>query len=141
MTLGKTTFLSALALRIDTQAMEMKGQLRLNGREYKVADLKVMSGYVMQDDLLHAELTCAEVINYAARLRMDRRTPVAERLEREKQVLEIMRISHCSNTIVGDTRRKGISGGERKRLAIAVELLCSPSLLFLDEPTSGLSSF
>jgi ATP-binding cassette, subfamily G (WHITE), member 2 len=117
--------------------MEMTGVLTLNGREYNNSDLKSVSGYVMQDDLIHAELTCAEVINYTARLRMDRRISVEDRLKREKLVLDLLRIPHCANVIVGDTRRKGISGGERKRLCIAMELLCRPSLLFLDEPTSG----
>ena len=62
----------------------------------------------------------------------------AERKERVDYVIQLMGIDHCRNTIVGDTRRKGISGGERKRMCVAMELLMKPTLLFLDEPTSGI---
>jgi ATP-binding cassette subfamily G (WHITE) protein 2 len=65
------------------------------------------------------------------------------RVDREKRVDEVlllMGIDYCRDVIVGDTRNKGISGGERKRLCVAMELLNRPKLLFLDEPTSGLDS-
>jgi ABC-type multidrug transport system ATPase subunit len=137
---GKTTLLSALSLRLDSNYMEITGERRLNGHEYNAHLLKKMSGYVMQDDLLHAELTAQEALHYAACLRMPPGTTEEEMKAREDYVLSIMGIEHCRDTIVGDTRRKGISGGERKRLCIAMELLPKPRLLFLDEPTSGLDS-
>lgn len=68
---------------------------------------------------------------------MDASSTADERKERVDYVIGLMGINHCRETIVGDTRRKGISGGERKRLCVAMELLMKPSLLFLDEPTSG----
>jgi ATP-binding cassette, subfamily G (WHITE), member 2 len=64
----------------------------------------------------------------------------AERLSRVDEVLKTVGIDYCSDVIVGDTRHKGISGGERKRLCVAMELITRPKLLFLDEPTSGLDS-
>lgn len=137
---GKTTLLSTIALRLNTRVMEIEGDIRLNGREYDSTILKSMSAYVMQDDLLHADLTVAETLHWASLLRMPLDTTETERTERVQKVVDLMGIEHCRDTIVGNTRRKGISGGERKRLSIAVELLNRPKLIFLDEPTSGLDS-
>ena len=134
---GKTTFLSALALRIDPFRMKVAGLLYMNGSEYNKHALKSMSCYVMQDDLVHPNFKVSEVLSFAAELRMSRTIGAAERIERVTYVMKLMGINHCRDVIVGDTRNKGISGGERKRLCIAMELLSKPSLLFLDEPTSG----
>lgn len=136
---GKTTLLSTLSLRLDPSFMHIDGDIRLNGREYSANVLKAMSAYVMQDDLMHAEFTVAETLNYAAQLRM-KTASNAERQDRIEEVLELMGISHVQNVIIGNSRRKGISGGERKRVSVAIELLNKPKLIFLDEPTSGLDS-
>ena len=137
---GKTTFLSALSLRLDLYRMTQTGLLMLNGRTYTRRMLKSMSGYVMQDDLVNPYMTVAETLSYAAELRMPQDSSAAQRDEMCAHVLDLVGISHCADVLVGDTRVKGISGGERKRLCIAVELLTKPRLLFLDEPTSGLDS-
>lgn len=137
---GKTTLLSALSLRLDARRIGVKGELRCNGRTYNKRDLKNMSGYVMQDDLLNAYFTVLETLQYTAYLRMPADTSAHARRSRIELVMKLMGISHCRNVIVGDSRRKGVSGGERKRLCIAMELLTKPKLLFLDEPTSGLDS-
>lgn len=137
---GKTTFLSCLAMRLDSYRMGISGDVFLNGKTYSKHILKSMSGYVMQDDLVHAHLTVGETLSYAARLRMPRTTSVADRELAQEHVMQLMGISYCRDVLVGDSRIKGISGGERKRLCIALELLTKPQLLFLDEPTSGLDS-
>jgi ATP-binding cassette subfamily G (WHITE) protein 2 len=137
---GKTTLLSTLALRLDPNYIDISGEIRLNGREYSKKTLKAMSSYVMQDDVLHAELTVEETLYYATQLRMADGTSSEEKESRQEEVLKLMGITHCKKTIVGNTRKKGISGGERKRLCVAIELLNHPKLLFLDEPTSGLDS-
>ena len=79
-------------------------------------------------------------MDFTAKLRLSDKVSPEERAERIQEVLDLVGISHVKQVIVGDTRKKGISGGERKRLCIAMELLNNPSLLFLDEPTSGLDS-
>jgi len=137
---GKTTFLGVLSQRLDTWKMPITGDIHLNGKPYSKATLKAMSGYVMQDDLIHANLTVHETLMYSAQLRMSRHCTREERENREKEVLDIMGISYTANVLIGDTRNKGISGGERKRVCVAIELMNNPRLLFLDEPTSGLDS-
>lgn len=137
---GKTTLLSTLSLRLDPTYMDITGEFRLNGREYSRNVLKAMSAYVMQDDLLHAELTVEETLNYAAQLRMGAGTSLETRTKRINEVIKLMGIEHCRHVIIGNSRRKGISGGERKRVSVAMELLNHPKLIFLDEPTSGLDS-
>ena len=135
---GKTTLLSTLAQRVDTRKMKVAGTITMNGKPYSKHELKSMSGYVMQDDLMYAHFTVLQTLNYAAELRMPSTTTILERKQRVEGILFLLGIDHCRNVIVGDTRTKGISGGERKRLAIGIELLTRPQLLFLDEPTSGL---
>lgn len=137
---GKTTLLSTLSLRLDSAVIDVVGEFRLNGAKYSKHILKSMSAYVMQDDLLHAELTVFEALTYAAKLRLPKGFTKEQRADRVEEVLGLMGISYCKEVIIGDTRRKGISGGERKRVCVAIELLTSPKLVFLDEPTSGLDS-
>ena len=141
---GKTTLLSSLSLRLDARKTRMAGKLKLNGLPYSRAHLKAVSGYVMQDDLVHSHLTVEETLLYSAELRVGgaARTEggYGSILQRVREVIGLVQIEHCKDVVVGDTRRKGISGGERKRLCIAMELLSKPQLLFLDEPTSGLDS-
>lgn len=137
---GKTTLVSTLSLRLDPNYMDIQGEFRLNGREYSRSVLKAMSAYVMQDDLMHAELTVEETLTYSAELRMNKDTTSTERKIRVEEVMELMGITHCRDVIIGDSRRKGISGGERKRVSVGIEILSRPKLVFLDEPTSSLDS-
>jgi ABC-type molybdenum transport system ATPase subunit/photorepair protein PhrA len=107
---GKTTLLSTLSLRLDSNVIDVVGEFRLNGAKYSKHILKSMSAYVMQDDLLHAELTVFETLNYAANLRLPKGFTKEQRADRVEEVLALMGISYCKEVIIGDTRRKGISG-------------------------------
>ncbi|KXZ51257.1 hypothetical protein GPECTOR_13g744 [Gonium pectorale] len=136
---GKTTLLNTLACRLD-HGVGVAGEFKLNGNDYSNAELKKMSGYVMQDDLLNPHLTAEETLRYTAELRMPRTSTPEERAQRVQEVMGQVGLSHVRDVIVGSPMKKGISGGERKRLCVAMELLTKPALLFLDEPTSGLDS-
>lgn len=95
---------------------------------------------MVQDDLLNGNFTTFETLKYTADLRLEKQLTAAEKLEKIEFVLGQMGLLHARNTIVGSPLQKGISGGERKRLCVAMELITGPTLLFLDEPTSGLDS-
>jgi len=137
---GKTTFLSALAKRISHTDMLVEGLIHINNRQYSNNDLKNFSGYVMQEDVLHSYLTVYETLQYAAELRMMRNTTKDIQLAKIEEVINKMGLNDCRNIIVGDSRKKGISGGEKKRLCVAIELLTDPKILFLDEPTGSLDT-
>jgi|GEM_PF-906707 len=135
---GKTTMLFAL-LGIMEPA---QGRACVNGRDIRehAHELRNIIGYVPQDDIMHPELTVREVLTYAARLRLPADTSEAEIDGRVQQTLQRVNLLGAAEVQVGSPDKKGISGGQKKRLNIALELLTEPSLLFLDEPTSGLSS-
>ena len=118
----------------------VEGEMRLNGAKYDNAELKRIAGYVMQDDMLNGYLTVEETLMYTAELRLPRGFTNKQRKERVQDVMEDLGLSHVHNVIVGTPLKKGISGGERKRLCVGMQLLNRPQLLFLDEPTSGLDS-
>ncbi|CAF0758276.1 unnamed protein product [Adineta ricciae] len=136
---GKSTLLNTLACRLDVNTV-VEGEMRLNGAPYDNAELKRIAGYVMQDDLLNGYLTVEETLTYTARLRLARTFTDKERRDRVADVMADLGLSHVHNVIVGTPLKKGISGGERKRVCVGMQLLNRPQLLFLDEPTSGLDS-
>ena len=136
---GKSTLLNTLACRLDVNTV-VDGEMRLNGAPYDNAELKRLSGYVMQDDLLNGYLTVEETLMYTAELRLPRSFTDKQRRERVNDVMKDLGLSHVHNVIVGTPSKKGISGGERKRVCVGMQLLNRPQLLFLDEPTSGLDS-
>eukprot|EP01035_Chromulina_nebulosa_P017867 gene17867-23483_t len=98
------------------------------------------SAYVLQDDVHIPTLTVEETLYFAAWSRMVEGTSQEEMKKRVAMLLDMMGLLHVKDSIVGDALRKGISGGQLKRLSIAVEIVSLPSLIFLDEPTSGLDS-
>jgi ATP-binding cassette subfamily G (WHITE) protein 2 len=96
------------------------------------------SGYVMQSDALFPLLTVRETIKYAAYLRCS--GTVAEKDVYAENTIKLLRLDDCADTIVGDNDNRGISGGQKRRVSVAVDIIHSPSVIFLDEPTSGLDS-
>mmetsp|Transcript_8049 Transcript_8049/g.7127 ORF Transcript_8049/g.7127 Transcript_8049/m.7127 type:complete len:428 (+) Transcript_8049:232-1515(+) len=138
---GKTTLLNALCDRLGrSKKTNLKGEVTLNST-YKVTQKEFgkYGAYVMQDDVLFPFLTCEEVIQYSAKFRLGLQ---GEELDQKvNEVIDMLGLQQCRSTRIGDQRMKGLSGGERKRTAIGVELITDPQVLFLDEPTSGLDSF
>ncbi len=134
---GKSTFLNLLSgkLKLD------KGNITINGYDlHKHQDkLKGLIGYVPQDDLLIEELTVYENLYYNAKLSFADLTEEEIKQEVEK-TLKDLNIYDIKDQKVGTVLNRNISGGQRKRLNIALELIREPAILFIDEPTSGLSS-
>jgi len=97
-------------------------------------------GYVPQDDIIFPQLTVFESLYYTAKLRLPPDTRDLEIRKKIEDILEKLEIQQTRDIIIGDAVKKGISGGQRKRVNLAMELITEPSLLFLDEPTSGLAS-
>merc|ERR1719450_1051757 len=119
---------------------KMAGSIRVNGKQANISKLKSVIGFVPQDDIVHEDLTVREQIQFSAELRNAVDTSV-EQIERiTDDVLHVMQIDHIQNQIVGGVEERGISGGQRKRVNIGLELASQPTVLFLDEPTSGLDS-
>ena len=96
--------------------------------------------YVLQDDFHIPTLTVEETIYFSACTRMPEGSTTLAITERVKFLLDMMSLIEVRNSFVGDSLHKGISGGQMKRLSIAVEIVALPYLIFLDEPTSGLDS-
>ncbi|XP_055390633.1 protein white, partial [Condylostylus longicornis] len=140
---GKTTLLNALAFRSASGVQLAPSAIRmLNGYAVDANVMQARCAYVQQDDLFIGSLTAREHLIFQAMLRMPRNTSYKRRIERVEQVIQDLSLGKCQNTIIGVPGRiKGLSGGERKRLAFASEALTDPPLLLCDEPTSGLDSF
>lgn len=139
---GKTTLLNCLTLR-NTGKLTVSGQRRINGLAVDSDLMGQLSGYVQQEDLFVGSLTVKEHLRFQALLRMDKHIKFDDRIERVERVIMELGLVKCANTMIGDPAKgvKGISGGERKRLAFASEVLTDPPLMFCDEPTSGLDSY
>lgn len=128
---GKSTLLSALTGFRPAGS----GEVRYDNRDLyqNYAELRHRIGFVPQDDILHTQLTVRRALNYAAQLRFPQDVSARERKQRIDEVLgELGLTAHANQRI------DSLSGGQRKRTSVALELLTKPSLLFLDEPTSGL---
>lgn len=141
---GKTTLLNALAGQLKGgSSASLTGQLLVDGElcggAGQVPGLR--TAYVRQEDIFYTQMTVRETLFFAARLRLPSSMPLARKSHRVDEIIKTLGLENAANTIVGDAKRRGISGGERKRLAIGCELLSDPHLLFLDEPTSGLDAF
>ncbi len=132
---GKSTLLNLLNGKIEPT----KGRVHINGYSIPRAGREGVIGYVPQDDLLFEELTVYQNLYYNARICFSdfSKSLIRKTIDKVLDDLDLQEIKHLK---VGDPLNKTISGGQRKRLNIALELMREPSVLFVDEPTSGLSS-
>ena len=133
---GKTTLLQL----VNGALTPKNGRVMMNGRDFRLHrdQFRIQIGYVPQDDILHAQLTVLETLRFTARLRTDLSLKQIE--ERAAEVLADLQLTHVQDKPIGSVENKTLSGGERKRVNLAQELLGRPPLLLMDEPTSGLSS-
>ncbi|KAL4474977.1 hypothetical protein ABPG74_001673 [Tetrahymena malaccensis] len=137
---GKTSLLNILTKRIqNTSKQILEGKVQVNGNEYTADQFSNFANYVMQNDILMETMTVRECLEFAACLKV--KGPQQKRDEVVNEVIKLLMLEKCQNTLIGGHFVKGISGGERKRTSIGYELVCDPQAIFLDEPTSGLDSF
>lgn len=133
---GKSTLLTILAGRLQAK---YTGSVLANGSRFTKPLLKRV-GFVTQDDVLYPHLTVRETLVFCAMLRLPRTLTRSEKVQAAESVIAELGLGKCADTAVGNAYVRGVSGGERKRVAIGHEMLVNPSLLILDEPTSGLDS-
>jgi ABC-type multidrug transport system ATPase subunit len=138
---GKTTFLDLLARK--NKRGFVQGEAYINGEKVPDDDFKKIIGFVDQEDTLLPTLTVHETIVDSARLRLPRDMSLGAKLQRVEEVEKQLGIFHIRHQLIGSEEGsgRGISGGEKRRVGIACELVTSPSILFLDEPTSGLDAY
>lgn len=137
---GKTSLLNILAQKIKKRQKILEGNITINdGIRPSSRFLRSISAYMRQDDVFHEALTPQEIIWNAAKLVVEGTDEF--RKERVDGLIRDLNLEECRNARVGGFGRKGISGGQKRRVSLALELLPDPQILFLDEPTSGLDSF
>jgi ABC-type lipoprotein export system ATPase subunit len=133
---GKSSLLNVLAGRSATGGdVKVHGTVKVGGTVINPVQYRTQIAYVMQDDALMATTTPREALRFSASLRMTGVT-AKEVEEAVSHTLEALGIEECADTFIGNALIKGISGGQRKRTSVGIELITQPSLLFLDEPTS-----
>ncbi|KAK9721490.1 hypothetical protein K7432_003371 [Basidiobolus ranarum] len=135
---GKTSLLNVLAGA--TSSGKVGGKLYANGRKVSGSAIRLVSGFVFQDDLILGTMTVREAILMSIKLRIPNMDDASAN-DKLDEVLSLLQLENAVDTIIGTATRTGVSGGERKRVAIAMEMVTDPSILFLDEPTSGLDAY
>lgn len=127
---GKSTLLNVLA---GYKCRDASGEILINGKQRNIKRFRELSRYIMQEDQMQPMLTVNEAMMVAANLKLGL---TITRAEKQQAILEILELLRLQNTL--HTRTTSLSGGEKKRLSIALELINNPPVLFLDEPTTGL---
>ncbi|CAI0452896.1 unnamed protein product [Linum tenue] len=135
---GKTTFLSALTGK--APGCRVTGMVLVNGKAEPIQAYKKIIGFVPQDDIVHGNLTVEENLWFSASCRLSADLPKPDKILVVERVIESLGLQPVRDSLVGTVEKRGISGGQRKRVNVGLEMVMEPSLLILDEPTSGLDS-
>ncbi|KXG31382.1 ABC transporter G family member 28 [Sorghum bicolor] len=135
---GKTTFLSAIAGK--ATGCGTSGLVLINGKIEPIRGYKKIIGFVPQDDIVHGDLTVEENLWFNARCRLSGDMSKADKVLVVERVIESLGLQPIRDSLVGTVEQRGISGGQRKRVNVGLEMVMEPSVLILDEPTSGLDS-
>ncbi|RID56695.1 hypothetical protein BRARA_F00123, partial [Brassica rapa] len=135
---GKTSLLSALAGK--AVGCKLSGLILINGKELSIHSYKKIIGFVPQDDIVHGNLTVEENIWFHANCRLPAGQSKADKVLVVERVIDSLGLQAVRSSLVGTVEKRGISGGQRKRVNVGLEMAMEPSILFLDEPTSGLDT-
>lgn len=133
---GKSTFVNVLM----GKTLNTDGHVSINNIPGRISKYKKLIGYVPQDDVVLPELTVYENILHSARIRLPRSWRDDEIKTHVDSVIDCLELSHVRDSLVGSVGKPVISGGQRKRVSIGMELAAAPMAIFLDEPTSGLDA-
>lgn len=137
---GKTSLLNIIAGRaLQNTKHIVTGSVKANGIPIDQINYKKFSAFITQEDMLLPYLTVRETFLYAAKLKIDGTNQDIE--EKVDKLIYELRLANIADNLIGNVILKGISGGEKKRVSIGVELISDPQIIILDEPTSGLDSF
>ena len=136
---GKTSLLSMISNQPhSSRNVKTEGEVRFNGISIKNYDYTAHARFVMQEDILLPTLTARETIEFSYRLKCGgSKSSMKQKVDK---MIEELNLQKCQYNLIGGLITRGLSGGERKRVSIANEMIASPSILILDEPTSGLDS-
>ncbi|KAJ6666944.1 hypothetical protein lerEdw1_018946 [Lerista edwardsae] len=137
---GKTALFDVITCR-DHGAKITSGQIMINGKPSTRQLVKKCIAHVRHNDRLLPNLTVRETLLFIAKLRLPKMFSNSQREKRVEDVIAELRLRQCANTRVGNEYIRGVSGGERRRVSIGVQLLWNPGILIFDDPTSGLDSF
>ena len=135
---GKSTLMDILSMK--AKSGKVSGQIFVNGAPL-TETFKQCIGFVGQHDMLMSTLTVMESLMFSGLLRLPKRLTMKEKTQRVLAVLKELQLAHIADSTVGNEVTRGISGGEKRRVSVGMELVTSPRLLCLDEPTSGLDSY
>lgn len=138
---GKTTLMNAIAGRLkEDSKITLSGDRYVN-KALVQGDSQITAAFVEQETNFFPHMTAKETLDLNVQLKMGSKVTKAVCDEIVSDLMDSLSLTKSANTIVGNAKVRGLSGGERKRLSIACEMISSPSVIFLDEPTSGLDSF
>ncbi|EFJ20608.1 hypothetical protein SELMODRAFT_443919 [Selaginella moellendorffii] len=136
---GKTTFLNAVAGKAASEC-NTTGHMYINGKQGSIRSYRKIIGFVPQDDIVHGSLTVEENLVFSSKYRLSVDLPKRERVLLVERIISSLGLGPIRDSLVGTVEKRGISGGQRKRVNVGLEMVMEPSLLILDEPTSGLDS-
>eukprot|EP01084_Bolivina_argentea_P139338 245143_1 len=140
---GKSTLLNALSGRTNLNEQYIEGDIAINGNKFKCWDQKLIKSictYVPQSDVLCPTQTVEEALLFYAKLKLPHYTSERQQ-KRINYLIDVLHLHKCRNNYIGSESKRGISGGEKRRVSIAAEILNDTDIIFLDEPTSGLDAY